>query len=209
MGIKEWVVPQDGAFFDLFEQMTAILTEASGELVALIANFDEVTERSRTIEDLEHKGDRVSHEIYEHLNRTFITPLEPWEITTLISALDDVLDYIDGAAQMMHNYDIGAPDQRMIDLAGLIQKCAIELAGAVYEIRHIRDPKTIETRCIEVNRLENIADTVLSQAIIDLFRTGDAVLIIKKKDIYEYLEIATDKCEDVANVLSDIAIRHS
>lgn len=97
----------------------------------------------------------------------------------------------------------------MVQLAKLIRLSVIEIEKAVNGIRSIKDPGLIEDRCIEVNRLENVADGVLAHAIMDLFKTNDAVTIIKLKDIYENLEIATDKCEDVANVLSDIAIRHA
>ena len=161
------------------------------------------------IEQMEHDGDRITHEIYEQLNRTFITPLEPEEISKLASALDDILDYIDGTAQKMLNYGIEATDTHMNELAKLVQLSVVELEEAVKSIRAIKEPRRIEERCIEVNRLENLADDVLAQAINEIFRTNDPIAIIKFKDIYEQLEIATDKCEDAANVLSDIAIRHS
>ena len=97
----------------------------------------------------------------------------------------------------------------MIELAKLIHMSTSEIESAIKSIRSIKDPKYIEERCIEINRLENLADDVLAHAITDLFKTTDAITIIKLKDIYEHLEIATDNCEDVANTLSDIAIRHS
>jgi len=109
----------------------------------------------------------------------------------------------------MYGYGITETDESMVELAKLIQLSVIEIEKAVNSIRSISDPGLIEDRCIEVNRLENIADNVLGRAIMDLFKTEDAITIIKLKDIYENLEIATDKCEDVANVLSDIAIRHT
>lgn len=209
MGIKEWIIPQDKVFFDLFERMAATVVVAAYELVALIDHMDELKVRARKIEQLEHQGDKISHEIFEHLNRTFITPLDPGEISALASALDDILDYIDGSAQMMLNYGITTKDPSMEELAELVQLCVVEIEGAVKGIRDVKNPKEIESRCIEVNRLENLADNVLARAISDLFRTNDAVQIIKLKDLYECLEIATDMCEDAANVLSDIAIRHS
>src|SRR5690606_2239042 len=136
----------------------------------------------------------ISHEIFEHLNRTFITPLDPGEISALASALDDILDYIDGSAQMMLNYGITAKDPSMEELAELVQLCVVEIEGAVKGIRDVKNPKEIESHCIEVNRLENLADNVLARAISDLFRTNDAIQIIKLKDLYECLEIATDMC---------------
>ena len=209
MGLKEWVVPQDQIFFDLFERLSAVVVLAAEELVGIVDNFSLVSEKQGKIVQLEHEGDLITHEIYEQLNRTFITPLEPDEISHLASALDDVLDYIDDSAQKMENYGIERPDVHMRELAEIIRLSVIQLDGAIKCIRQIRDPRGIEERAIEVNRLENLADDVLAHAINELFKTQDAITIIKLKDIYECLETATDKCEDIANVLSDIAIKHS
>jgi hypothetical protein len=209
MGIRELLIPQDKVFFDLFEQQAAIVKEAAYLLVDLTENFSNVKEKRHAIELLEHKGDQVTHDIYQQLNRTFITPLDPEEISRLASTLDEVLDYIDGSAEKMFYYGMGNTDSHMIELAKIIHMSTVEIEGAVKGIRSIKDPRYIEERCIEVNRLENLADDVLANAVTDLFKTTDAIQIIKLKDIYENLETATDDCEDVANVLSDIAIRHS
>ncbi|MBP1928124.1 uncharacterized protein Yka (UPF0111/DUF47 family) [Methanolinea mesophila] len=189
--------------------MAALVVLASYRLVDLVDDFSDVKNKVHQIEQMEHDGDRITHEIYEQLNRTFITPLEPEEISKLASALDDILDYIDGTAQKMLNYGIEETDTHMSELAKLVQLSVVELEEAVKSIRAIKEPRMIEERCIEVNRLENLADDVLAHAINEIFRTNDPIAIIKFKDIYEHLEIATDKCEDAANVLSDIAIRHS
>jgi len=209
MGLRELLIPQDRAFFDLFEQQASIVAEAASKLVDLTEDFANVREKRQSIEALEHKGDQVTHNIYEQLNRTFITPLEPEEISRLASTLDEVLDDIDGSAEKMLYYGISETDSHMIELAKLISLQALEIESAVKGIRKLKDPRLVEERCIEVNRLENLADDVLAHAVTDLFRTENAVAIIKLKDIYEELEQATDNCEDVANVLSDIAIRHS
>jgi len=209
MGLRELLIPQDKIFFDLFEKQAGVVKEAAWQLVALTEDFTNVKEKRHEIEKLEHKGDLITHDIYEQLNRTFITPLDPEEISRLASTLDEVLDYIDGATEKMFYYGISSTDSHMIELAKLIHMSAAEIESAVKGIRSIKDPRYVEERCIEVNRLENLADDVLAHAVTDLFRTNDAITIIKFKDIYEHLEIATDYCEDVANVLSDIAIRHS
>jgi len=209
VGIVEWLVPQDKIFFDLFEELGTTCTEAAELLVAITDDYSDVRNRSHRMEELEHRGDEISHRIYEQLNRTFITPLESEEINRLTMALDDILDYIEGTTLMMGNYGITGADAAMKELAQLIFLSVAEIALAVKAIRRIRDPSYIEEKCIEVNRLENLADDVTAHAIIELFKGGDAVAIIKLKDIYQNLESATDKCEDAANVLSDIAIRHS
>ncbi|HUW85709.1 MAG TPA: DUF47 family protein [Methanoregula sp.] len=209
MGLRELLIPHDKVFFDLFEKQAGVLKEAAWLLVSLTEDFTMVKEKRHAIEKLEHKGDQITHDIYEQLNRTFITPLDPEEISRLASSLDEVLDYIDGSAEKMFYYNIGSTDTHMIELAKLIHMSTAEIESAVKNIRSIKDPRYIEERCIEVNRLENLADDVLAHAVTDLFKTNDAITIIKLKDIYEHLETATDFCEDVANVLSDIAIRHS
>jgi len=209
MGIKDLLIPMDPVFFDLFERQAALVKEAAHQLVTLTEDFTNVKEKRHGIELLEHQGDQVTHDIYEQLNRTFITPLEPEEISRLASGLDEVLDYIDGSAEKMLYFGIEETDTHMIELAKLIHMQAVELEGAVRGIRSLKNPRYIEERCIEVNRLENLADDVLAHAVTDLFRTQHAITIIKLKDIYEHLETATDYCEDVANVLSDIAIRHT
>jgi uncharacterized protein len=209
MGLRELLIPQDKVFFDLFERQAGIVKEAAWLLVALTEDFSNVKEKRHAIEKLEHKGDLVTHDIYNQLNTTFITPLDPEEISRLASTMDDVLDFIDGATEKMLYYGIDAADSHMVELAKLIHMSTAEIESAVRGIRSIKDPRYIEERCIEVNRLENVADDVLAHAVTDLFKTNDAIMIIKFKDIYEHLETATDRCEDVANVLSDIAIRHS
>ena len=209
MGLRELLIPHDKIYFDMFEKQAGVLKEAAWQLVALTEDFTNVKEKRHEIEKLEHKGDQITHDIYKQLNTSFITPLDPEEITLLASTLDEVLDYIDGATEKMYYYNIGATDAHMIELAKIIHMSTTELEGAVKGIRSIKDPRYIEERCIEVNRLENLADDVLAHAVTELFKTNDAITIIKFKDIYEHLETATDYCEDVANVLSDIAIRHS
>jgi len=209
MGIRELLLPHDAVFYDLFEKQAGLVTEAAWNLVDLAENFTNVKEKRHGIEKLEHEGDMVTHEIYKQLNSTFITPLDPEEISRLASTLDEVLDSIDDTAEKMLYYAIPATDAHIIELAKLVHQSARELESAVKSVRSLKDPRYIEERCIEVNRLENLADDALAQAITELFRTTDAIAIIKLKDIYEQLETATDNCEDVANTLSDIAIRHS
>jgi uncharacterized protein len=209
MGIRELLLPHDTIFYDLFEKQAGLVTEAAEKLVDLTENFTDVKEKRHAIENLEHRGDLVTHEIYNQLNRTFITPLDPEEISRLASTMDDVLDCIDDTAEKMLNYSIESTDTHIIGLAKLIHQSARELESAIKSVRSLKDPRYIEERCIEVNRLENLADDALAHAITELFRTTDAIAIIKRKDIYEQMEIATDNCEDVANTLSDIAIRHS
>ncbi len=142
MGIKELLVPKDTIFFDLFERQAGLLKEAAWQLVALTEDFTNVKEKRHTIEKLEHKGDQITHDIYEQLNRTFITPLDPEEISRLASTLDEVLDYIDGATEKMYYYNIEYTDSHMIELAKLIHMSTSEIESAIKSIRSIKDPST-------------------------------------------------------------------
>lgn len=209
MGLREVLIPQDQVFFDLYEEMAEILVKAADMLVHFTNSGASPVEYCPKMKDLEHEGDTVTHRIYDHLNRTFITPLEPEEISRLGSVLDDVLDCVEGSVQMMRVYGVEEADDVMRQLAMLIQLSVVELQGAIKSLRKLGNGKEIDARVIEVNRIENLADEVLGHALSDLFKTNDAVRIIKFKDVYEELERATDACETVANIISDIVIRHT
>jgi uncharacterized protein Yka (UPF0111/DUF47 family) len=209
MGIKEWLIPQDKVFFDMFDQLADVCVQVADRLVDLTENYTDIKNKCHKIKELEHRGDEIAHRIFEQLNTTFITPLEPEEISKLASALDDIIDYIDGTSRMLMNYGVSETDAPMKELAKIILLSAQEIQLAVKATRKIKSPQYIEERCIETNRLENLADDVTAAAITDLFKGSDAMTAIKLKDIYQDLEKATDKCEDAANVLSDIAIRHA
>jgi len=207
--LRQWLIPQDKEFFNLLEEMAEVVVEAADALVELMNDYTDLRAKRQCMKELEHKGDRITHAIYEGLNRTFITPLEPEEISRLAKAMDDVIDCIEGSVQQLHNYGIVEVDSPMRQFSELIQLSAAEMQIAVMGIRSMKDVGSIEARCIELNRLENVADEVLGHSLTELFRGSDPLTIIKLKDIYENLEQATDRCEDVANVLSDIVIRHS
>ena len=209
MGLREVLIPQDRVFFDLFEEMGDILVEAADLLVQFTESGANPVGCCPQMKDLEHAGDTVTHRIYNQLNLVFITPLEPEEISSLASVLDDVLDCIEGSVQMMRVYGVEESDDVMRQFAKLIQLSAVEVQGAIRSLRKLSNGKGISARVIEINRLENLADDVLGHALSDLFKTNDALRILKFKDIYEELERATDRCETVANIISDIVIRHS
>lgn len=148
MGLKEWLIPQDKIFFDLFDQLAAVVVRASSRLVDLVDDFSDVKAKVDALERLEHDGDVITHEIYENLNRTFITPLDPEEISKLASALDDILDYIEGTAQQMYNYGITETDTFIVELAKLIQLSVVELEEAVKGIRTMKNPHQIDSAAL-------------------------------------------------------------
>lgn len=209
MGLREFLLPQDTIFFDLFEQQAALLVESSAKLVALTEDFSNTREKYRGIELLGQNADRVTSDIKRELSKVFITPFEPEEISGLALALDAVMLYITGSAERMLYYEIRQPDPHMVSLARMISMSAQELAGAVKEIRTMKNPELIEKHSLEVSQVRRLAHELLSDAITEVVRREDALQVIKSKDIYEHLEEATGHCKEAADVLSNIAIRHA
>jgi len=209
MGLKEWIIPQDKHFFNMLENESQNVLDGSNAFLEMLNKYENIKEKQQKIKDIEHQGDDFVHEIFEELNKSFITPIDHEDISALASAFDDVLDYIDGAAARFILYEIKKPEENMIKLAEVLLKQATELNTAISGLRNIKNPKEIEKRCIEVNRLENVADDIYKSSVADLFKRTDAIEIMKLKEIYERLEFATDKCEDAANVISDIVVKNS
>ena len=209
MGLKEWILPQDKHFFNMLENESQNVLDGSNAFLDMLKNYDNIKQKQQAIKDIEHQGDDFVHEIFEELNKTFITPIDHEDISALASAFDDVLDYIDGTAARCVLYEITKPEENMIKLAEVLVKQTTELNIALYGLRNLKNPKEIEKRCIEVNRLENIADDIYKTSVAQLFKRKDAIEIMKLKEVYERLEFATDKCEDAANVISDIVVKNS
>ena len=209
MGLKEWIIPQDKHFFNMLENESQNVLEGSKAFLDMLNNYENIKQKQQKIKDIEHQGDDFVHEIFEELNKTFITPIDHEDISGLASAFDDVLDYIDGTATRLVLYEIKKPEENMIKLTEVLLKQTTELNIAICGLRNIKNPKEIEKRCIEVNRLENVADDIYKTSVAELFRRKDAIEIMKLKEVYERLEFATDKCEDAANVISDIVVKNS
>lgn len=209
MGLKNLIAPQDKIFFELFEEQANTICNAADLLAVIFADYTNLEEKYRQMKEIEHLGDAITHRAYDELNRTFITPFEPEEISRLVTALDDVIDNIDDVAHMLLVYKVKKTDEFMTEFAKCLKQSGEEIKTGIEGLRTLKDTETIKGCSIELNRLENVADEILSRALSDLFKSTDPVEIIKLKDIYEHLEIATDKCEDISNVFSAILIRHT
>ncbi len=208
MGIREWLIPQDRVFFDLLENESKIVVLGAHQLEDAIENFDRLDERRRELKDTEHQADEIVHQIYERVNRTFITPIDQQDITRLASLYDDVLDFIEAVMNRIVLYEVKEPTEPMKKLSKLVTRSVDEIHQAFLSMRKI-DEKEIEVRCREVDKLENEADVLLNESVAELFKGSDAVHILKLKEIYEYLETITDKCEDVSFELRDIVLKHT
>ena len=201
------LIPREERFFDLFAEDAANVLAAARLFEAMLRTYDAPEQRAAEIRAAEHRGDEISHDIGHRLERTFVTPFDREDIHGLISALDDVLDLIEEAADTFVLYRIDAPTAVAVQQAAIVVKQCEQLHDALL---HLRGFKGLEPRWIEVHRLENEGDQLARQAIAGLFSDGgDPVTIIKWKEIYALLESAIDKCEDVANIIERITIKHA
>jgi len=211
MGFKEWIIPQDRVFYDLLEKHIALAGTAAGQFKNLLASksWANVEVWREQIKDTESKADAVGHEIFERLNATFITPIDREDLARLAHAVDDIVDDIYGATNRIALYRIPEPTPVMSEFIAIIEAQVKELDDGVRALRKAGQlKKTLPPHVVEIHRLENLADRLLNKAVAELFNTNDAVRIMKYKEIYEPLEGATDRCEDVADVLQDILRKH-
>jgi len=207
--IKFPFIPKEAKFFDLFEQSAQNMVKTAQALKKLVHTCNDVGGSVAVISELEHQGDIITHQIIAQLHRTFVTPFDREDIVMLAQSLDDVTDLIHAAADAMFIYKIAHPAPRALELADIILQAAVEVEKAMPQLRSPKEMKQMLPRCVEINRLENEADRVFRAAMGELFDDStDMAHIIKWREIYEYMESATDRCEDVANVLEGVALKH-
>lgn len=204
------LLPRETNFFDYFERHAATIVEGSQELAALAAAGENVGERAKRIKDLEHRADAITHDCVEVLHKTFITPIERDDIYRLIGRMDDIMDYIETSADLWSLYDLHETTPEARELADVLVRAAREIEQAVTGLRDMKNAQAISARSVEINALENQGDQILRKAVAGLFREEkDPIRLIKWKSIYENLEIATDKCEDVANILEGVVLENA
>jgi uncharacterized protein len=212
LNIFQFFQPKDKIFFLLFQKATANATETSRVLVELVntSSPEKRKELFREIERLEHVGDNITHETFSELSANFITPFDREDIHSLVSAIDDIVDYIHGAAKRMELYKVEHMTPAIIKLSELILKGSEELETAISELRNLRNITKIKEATVRINSIENHADDIFDMAIAKLFEEEkNAVEVIKMKDVLSMLETATDKCEDAANVINTILIKNA
>ena len=203
-------LPKEPKFFDLFEASAQNTIKAAKSLKEMVDTWQFVDSHIAEITELEHEGDSITHQVISLLHRTFVTPFDREDIALLAHTMDDVIDFIHSAADSMFIYKIDKPTQRSKELADIIVLATIEVEKAVKGLRSKSEFKTILEECVEINRLENAADRVYRAAIGELFdEKTDMAKVIKWREIYEHMESATDRCEDVANVLEGVALKNA
>jgi uncharacterized protein len=207
------LLPKDDKFFDFFEKDVENLRAASGIFKDLMTNAiskEERAQKIRKIEEMEHRGDEVTHQIFSALGTTFITPFDREDIHSLASKLDDILDFIQGAANRIVLYRVEVITPEMESLAGMIDQAVGELHIAIKHLRRFKDVDAIKTSLVRINSLENEADDLFERAIARLFDDcKDPIQLIKQKELLVSLETATDQCEDAANVIESIIVKNA
>ena len=202
------LIPREPKFFDLFERSVANVATATKELSAFLEEFNNVPQNVTRITDLEHEGDYITHLIMEELHQTFVTPLDREDIALLADRLDDMMDFIEDAANAMLLYRVEQPTRRAKELGLILVKIGDELVTAVPCLRKRSQMKHMLKHCVEINRLENEADHVVRLALAELFENMEIPDVIKWREIYGHLEDAVDRGEDVANVLEGVVLKH-
>jgi hypothetical protein len=199
--------PHKEKFFDLFKQSAENALAGARALKEMLERYEDPQEWWKKLKDLEHEGDRITHTTIRSLNQTFLTPIDAEDIHALTTALDDVMDAIEASASRMVLFKIERPTAEAHELAGIIVAATDQIVKAVSHMPRLDD---VDEYCIEINRLENAADDIYRRAISGLFDGHHAPMdVIKWLDIYENLEAATDRCEDVANILESIGLKNS
>lgn len=203
-------IPREKKFFAFFEQSAQNAVKITQQLKDMVCIWENVKERVGVITDLEHQGDAITHQIFEQLHRSFVTPFDREDIALLAHSLDDVTDFIHAAADAMLLYKVERPTHRAKELADIVVQAVVEVERAVSEMHDRIGRKQLLKRCVEINRLENIGDSVYRSAMAELFDdSADIANLIKWREIYNHMESVIDRCEDIANILEGVAIKYA
>jgi predicted phosphate transport protein (TIGR00153 family) len=205
-------MPKDRIFYSLFEEVAHTVAKMGKTMKEVVKepDFDKRAALISQIEDLEHVNDDYTHKIFTELGRNFITPFDREDIHYLANALDDIADYIFASAKKINFYKVNPNDQGIQKMADLIEQSCEQIKNAVLELRDMKDMRQITDALVKVNSIENQADDIFDMSIDRLFETEpDAKEVIKKREIYQVMEIVTDKCEDAGNVIESIIIKYA
>ena len=205
------LMPKSDDFFSDFEAQSATVVEGAILLKDLLDDFTNVPAKCQAIKDVEHRGDDITHKAFERLHTQFITPFDRSEIHRLLSRIDDVLDLADAAAERLGLYDIDTVLPESRELCAVLVEQTRKMEEAVRGLRNMKkDPETILAACQEMNKLENQADTLTRKTMAKLFKRGnDPLTVMKWKEIIDLIEDATDRAEDVANVIEGVVLEHA
>jgi len=202
-------IPREERFFELFEDAAENIVKGAELLLKLVNNGHDISQLADEIENIEHEGDITTHEIFDRLNHTFITPFDHEDIHELTGHLDDIIDFIEAAADHMSLYEAGEPTPEMIKLVEILLDAVKAVQKAVGGLKDMKNARRILDYCIEIHRLENEGDTQHRLALAKMFKAGDAMHALKWKGIYDDVESGLDKCEEVAAIVESIVVKHT
>ena len=208
MGFKEWIIPQDKVFFNLLEEQADLVLKAAILFKKMLNEPENYATNIKRMKVIEHEGDEIVHRMIHRLHKSFITPIDQEDLANLTSLYDDVLDYIDSVANRIFMFEIKEPDEVIKKFADLIEKQVMEVNEALKHVRKLKQEE-MEKRFEKVHSLENIADDLHDSTMVKLYKEKDPVKIIIMKEIYDFLEEITDKCEDVCLVIQDIVLKNA
>jgi hypothetical protein len=204
------LLPREEDFFGLFERHAALTVEGAKEMQRIVQGGQNIRVIAARIREIEHETDVITHTCVERLHKTFITPFDRDDIHRLITRMDDVMDYIEAAAVSVSLYELTEMTTPARELADVLVRSTETVCTAVKGLQTVKDSEAIIKACIEVNRLENEGDEILRNALASLFKEArDPLLVLKWKEVYEALENATDRCEDVANIIEGVVLEHA
>jgi predicted phosphate transport protein (TIGR00153 family) len=202
-------LPRETSFFDFFEQHAGLTVEGTKEFLSMVTTGANISAKCRRISDIEHETDTITHRCVEALHKTFITPIDRDSIHRLITRMDDIMDYVEAAAERVELYELTTMTNDARDLADVLYRSSLQVEAATRGLRRLEDPQATIKLCIDINRLENEADMILRRSVARLFKEEkDPIVVIKWKEIYENLENASDRCEDVANIIEGVILEH-
>jgi uncharacterized protein len=204
------LLPRETSFFDFFEEHAALTIEGTKEFLSMVTTGANIPAKCRRISDIEHETDTITHRCVEALHKTFITPIDRDSIHRLITRMDDVMDFVEAAAERIELYELTVMTSDVRDLADVLHRSAQQVEQATRGLRTLKDTQQTLKLCIDINRLENEADAILRRSVARLFKEEkDPIIIIKWKEVYENLENASDRCEDVANIIEGVVLENS
>lgn len=204
------LIPHETIFFDIFEKSAQNLLDCSVCFHDLMENYTDVSKKVDRITEYETRGDSLTHETIQVLNRTFVTPLDREDIFRLAESLDDVLDQIEDAASRLLLFEIQKPTQFSVELSHVIMQCCRQIHKAIPFLRHPKELPSLQDNLLEIHTLENRADAIKKFALRELFQhPEDVISLLKWREIYEHLEAATDRCEDVADVIQGLLVKNA
>jgi len=202
-------LPRETSFFDFFGQRAALTVEGTKGFLSPVTTGANIPAKCRRISDIEHETDTITHRCVEALHKTFITPIDRDSIHRLITRMDDIMDYVEAAAERIELYELTVMTADVRDLADALHRAALQVEAAIRGLRTLNNPQATLKLCIDINRLENEADAILRRSVARLFKEEkDPIIVIKWKEVYENLENATDRCEDVANIIEGVILEH-